>query len=46
MVESVSGAVTQTDSDDTSPNIAFRHLVASSSHEHCDRLAKEHPEGA
>ena len=46
VVESVSGAVIQADSDDTSPNIAFRYLVASSSHEHCDCLAEEHPEGA
>ncbi len=46
MVEPVSGAVIQTDSNDTSPNIAVQHCVASSSHEHCDRLAEEHPEGA
>ena len=46
VVGPVSDAVVQTDSDDTSPNIAFRRLVTSSSHEHCDRLAEEHPQGA
>ena len=46
VVEPVPGAVIQTDSNDTSPNIAVQHCVASSSHEHCDRLAEEHPEGA